>query len=296
MLILEPPACRLVICVDAGQGDPGELVRALSSLDGAADCALFLYAPQGEDDAALQALRLAAAAFPGPNRVLPAASGPDRNAGWQSLIAEAPADWILFIGADTLPAGPGFVRQYIDAARAAPGPGAVLGGMSSAITRPDPTVTWVDPVATPERRAADPGLFVSGTNLLVHRDILTAIPFDSGFACIHFADIDWGLRVHAAYPIRHIDNPVVRGHSGTDQRRLDEAANSGPGLARLLHRHPGLADRLALIALARRVKGIPLLAPVARLIASSCVLPARLRARAGRLYVAAACSPYIEPG
>jgi len=79
-LILEPPACRLVVCIDAGQGDPGELVRTLSRLDGAADCALFLYAPEGEDDAALQALRLAAAGFPGPNRVLPAASRPDREA------------------------------------------------------------------------------------------------------------------------------------------------------------------------------------------------------------------------
>lgn len=168
--------------------------------------------------------------------------------------------------------------------------------MCSAITRPDPTVTWVDPVATPDRRAADPGLSVSRTSLRVHRDILTAIPFDSGFACIHFADIDWGLRGQAAYPMRHIDNPVVRGHSGTDQRRLDGAANSGPGLTRLLLRHPGLADRLALIALARHVKGIPLLAPATRLIASSAILPARLTARAGRLYVAAACSPYIKPG
>lgn len=295
MFTPEAPAIRLAICIDAGQGDPGELVRALSRQDSAADCALVLYAPGGADEAARQALRLMAGAFPGPNSVLPAGNDPDRTDARQWLIAAAPADWILFIGPDTLPAGPGFLRQSIEAAGAAPGPGAVLGGMTSARSRQDGPPTWVDPLAAHERRAADPGLFVSSANLLVHRDILKAIPFDGGFACAHLADIDWGLRVQAVYPIRHIDNPVVRGHSGTDERRLDDAAKSGPGLARLLRRHPGLAGKLALIHLARRVKGIPLLSPAARLIASSRILPARLRASAGRLYVAAACSPYIEP-
>ena len=292
------PAARLAICIDAGRRNAGELLRTLSKLDGAADCALLVHACETEDETIAQGHHLTLAAFPGPNAVHLARSWPDRTAAREWLIAQAPADWILFLSPDNLPAAPDFLTQYLAAARAAEGPGAILGGLSvdsSLYAGPGPSGTGLEAAATADMRAADPGLFVSSANLLVHRDILMSILFDDGFASDAQADLDWGIRVHAAYPIRHIDNPVIRGKPGADERYLDAAESCGPGLARLLRRHPDLAGRLPLVASARRVKGVPLLSPAARLIASSPLLPGKLRASAFRLYCAAACSPYIEP-
>jgi hypothetical protein len=292
------PAATLAICIDAGRRNAGELLRTLSKLDGAADCALLVHACETEDETIAQAHHLTLAAFPGPNAVHLARSWPDRTAAREWLIAQAPADWILFLSPDNLPAAPDFLTQYLAAARAAEGPGAILGGLSadsSLYAGQGPSGTGIDAAAPADVRAADPGLFVSSANLLVHRDILMSIPFDDGFTSDAQADLDWGIRVHAAYPIRHIDNPVIRSKSGADERYFDAAESYGPGLARLLRRHPDIAGRLPLVASARRVKGIPLLSPAARLIASSQVLPGKLRASAFWLYCAAACSPYIEP-
>ena len=295
------PAATLAICIDAGRRNAGELLRILSKLDGAADCALLVHACETEDETIAQAHHLTLAAFPGPNAVHLARTWPDRAAGRDWLIRQAPADWILFLSPDNLPAAPDFLTQYLAAARAAEGPGAILGGLSVDSSLPElhawlgPSGTGIDAAAPVDIRSADPGLFVSSANLLVHRDILTSIPFDDGFASHAQADLDWGIRVHAAYPIRHIDNPVIRGRPGADERYLDAAESCGPGLARLLRRHPDLAGRLPLVASARRVKGVPLLSPAARLIASSPALPGRLRASAFQLYCAAVCSPYIEP-
>lgn len=297
----ELPAATLAICIDAGRRNAGELLRTLSKLDGAADCALLVHACETEDETIAQAHHLTLAAFPGPNAVHLARSWPDRTAARDWLMRQAPADWILFLSPDNLPAAPDFLTQYLAAARAAEGPGAILGGLSVDSSLPElhawlgPSGTGIDAATPADIRSADPGLFVSSANLLVHRDILTSIPFDDGFASDAQADLDWGIRVHAAYPIRHIHNPVIRGKPGADERYLDAAESCGPGLAQLLRRHPDLAGRVPLVASARRVKGIPLLSPAARLIASSQVLPGKLRASAFRLYCAAACSPYIEP-
>ena len=295
------PAATLAICIDAGRRNAGELLRTLSKLDGAADCALLVHACETEDETITQAHHLTLAAFPGPNAVHLARTCPNRTAARDWLIRQAPADWILFLGPDNLPAAPDFLTQYLAAAHAAEGPGAILGGLSIVNSLPElhawlgPSGTGLEAAAPADSRAAAPGLFVSSANLLVHRDILTAIPFDDGFTSDAQADLDWGIRVHAAYPIHHIDNSVIRGEPGADERYLDAAESCGPGLARLLRRHPDLAGRLPLVASARRVKGVPLLSPAARLIASSPVLPGKLRASAFRLYCAAACSPYIEP-
>ena len=40
----ELPAATLAICIDAGRRNAGELLRTLSKLDGAADCALLVHA------------------------------------------------------------------------------------------------------------------------------------------------------------------------------------------------------------------------------------------------------------
>lgn len=301
MTLPDLPAARLAICIDAGRRNAGELVRLLSTQEGAAECALLLHASSTADESIAQAHHLALAAFPGPNAIHLSLTEPDRIAARNWLTRQAPADWLLFLGPDNLPAGADFLKQYLEAERMAEGPGAMIGGvvpsagLTGISTGLDQSGAGIDALAAPEARAADPGRFVCSDNLLVHREILATIPFDDGFACRQHEDIDWGLRVQAAYPVRHIDNPVIKCRFDDDTHILDAAAGSGPSLARLVRRHPDLAQRLPLVAAARRVKGIPLLSPAARLIAASPVLPGRLRASAFRLYEAAVCSPYIEP-
>jgi len=295
------PAARLAICITAARENAGELIRALSAEPEAAECALLLHVDGAGDETVAAAHHMALAAYPGPNAVHLAAEPRGRTAAREWLVAHAPSSWILLLNADLMPGGPGFLARHLAAAEEAGGPALVSGGLSLASARPGTAsrLHHADLIATfgadAETRREDPARHISSAHALVHRDILSAVAFDAGFDCRQQADIDWGLRVAASWPVLHIDNPAICGPLEDDASLLDRSGASGPGFARLLRRHPEAPSLKPLLASARRVKGIPLLAPAARLVAASPILPERLRVSALGVYRAAACAPYVEP-
>jgi hypothetical protein len=295
------PAARLAICITALRENAGELIRALSAQPEAADCALLLHVDGADDQDLTAAHHVALAGYPGPSAVHLAAEPRGRTAAREWLVAHAPADWILLLDAGLMPGGPDFLARHLAAAEDAAGPALISGGLSLAEARPDMSTRLhhTDLLsgigASAETRQADPARYVSSAHALVHRDILMATAFDAGFACRQQADIDWSLRVAASWPVLQIDNPAACGSLEDDAGLLDKSGASGPGFARLLRRHPEAPALMPLLAAARRVKGIPLLAPAARLAASAPVLPENLRVSALGLYRAAVCAPFVEP-
>jgi hypothetical protein len=295
------PAARLAICITALRENAGELIRALSAQPEAADCALLLHVDGADDEDLTAAHHLALAAYPGPNAVHLAAEPRGRTAAREWLVAHAPANWILLLDAGLLPGGPDFLARHLAAAEEAGGPALISGGLSLAEARPGMAsrlhhAELRSSLGAPaETRQADPARYVSSAHALVHRDILMATSFDAGFACRQQADIDWSLRVASSWPVLQIDNPAACGTLEDDAGLIEKSGASGPGFARLLRRHPETPALMPMLASARRVKGIPLLAPTARLVASSPILPENLRVSALGLYRAAVWAPFVEP-
>ncbi|MBA3070096.1 MAG: glycosyltransferase family 2 protein [Hyphomonas sp.] len=295
------PAPRLAICIPAYRDDASALIRALSVLPEAAECALLLY-DDGSGDAELVRKHEAALAdYPGRKILQVAPENLGRSFARNWLVAHAPTSWILFIDADMLPDHPDFLARYLRAAEDAPGPALIAGGFSLDQVMPGPhnrlhhAQAQASDCVDAQTRRSDPGRFVFSSNILVHRDVLKQVGFDEEFSGWGWEDVDWGLRVVAAFPVVHIDNTATHFGLEPDDRLLDKFGASGPNFARLVSRHPEAAERMPLLAASRRVKGIPLLVPVARAIAAARFLPVRLRVAALKVYRAAAYAPYIEP-
>lgn len=292
---------KLAICIPACREDASKLIRELSTLPEAKDCALLLY-DDGSDDVDLERRHEAAlAAFPGAKIHHVAAENRGRSHARNWLAAHAPADWILLIDADMLPDSPHFLQRYLAASEEAGQPALISGGRSveQVTPAPDQRLHHAEALAAAradaETRRADPGLHVSGSNILVHRSVLEAVSFDEAFTRWGWEDIEWGLRAAGRFPVTHIDNTATQHVLDSDDRLLAKFAGSGPNFARLVSRHPGAGAHSSLLRSARRVKGVPLLAPLSRKVAAAGFLPLTLRVAALKVFRAAAYAPYVEP-
>lgn len=297
----EPRDTKLAICIPAFREDAGQLIRELSILPEAKDCTLLLY-DDGSNDVDLERRHEAAlAGFPGPTIHHVAAESRGRNPARNWLFAHAAADWILLIDAGRLPDSAHFLQRYLAAAEEAGEPALICGGVSVEQVTPaaDQRLHHAEALALAradaETRRADPGRHVSASNILVHRSVLEAEPFDERFTRCGWEDVEWGLRVAGRFPVIHIDNTATLLGLESDGDLIAKLAGSGPNFARLIARHPGAGACLPLLTSARRVKGIPLLAPVSRRVAAAGFLPLRLRVAALDVFRSAACAPYIEP-
>jgi glycosyltransferase involved in cell wall biosynthesis len=296
-----PSAARLAICIPAYRDDASALIHQLGLLPEAAECALLLYDDGSANDRLVKNHSEALKHFAGPSLMHVALQNRGRSFARNWLVTQAPADWILLIDADMVPDDASFLKRYIEQVDKAEGPALIAGGFSLDKARPDPAnllhyaQARASDCVDARTRATDPGRYVFSSNILVHRKVLEAVPFDEGFAGWGWEDVDWGLRVAGTFPIVHINNTATHLGLEPDAALLDKFGNSGPNFARLVERHPQAAARMPLLKAARQVKGIPLLAPVSRALAAAKFLPMRLRLFALKLYRAAAYAPYIEP-
>jgi len=292
---------KLAICIPSYKDDASTLIRALSTLTEAADCAILLYDDGSEDPELVSNHVDALGAYPGLKIHHVAAENRGRSFARNWLVSHAPADWILLVDADMLPDHPDFLKRYLDAIDCADGPALVAGGFSLDQVSPVPETRLhfaqarASDCLDAATRRTDPGRYIFSSNILVHRNVLTDVPFDEGFSGWGWEDIDWGLRVADHFPIIHIDNTATHLGLEPDARLIEKFGGSGPNFARLVRHHPEAASRMPLLRAAQRVKGIPLLAPAARAVAVTGFLPVGLRVAALKLYRAAAYAPYVEP-
>lgn len=296
-----PTDAKLAICIPSYRDDASALIRRLATLPEASNCALLLYDDGSADPQLVQRHTDALEVYPGPSLMHVAVRNQGRSFARNWLVTHAPVSWLLMIDADMLPDQPDFLQRYLAAIVETSGPALIAGGFSLKQVKPEQNnqlhyaqAQASDCVDAATRRT-DPGRYVFSSNILVHRDVLTAVPFDEGFTGWGWEDVDWGLRVAGTYPIKHIDNTATHLGLEPDFKLLGKFGTSGPNFARLVTRHPEAAERMPLLKAARRAKGVPLLAPASRWIAAAEFLPIRMRLLALKVYRAACYAPYIEP-
>ena len=295
-------AAVLTIAVPVYRDNPGTMIDALSKCPGAENTAILVYDDGGADPELTAHLEKAIGAWPGPGKLISAAENRGRAFARNRLLAHAPTDWVLLLDADMLPDNAEFLQAYHRARASVDGPALIAGGYSLRQVNPTHSQKLHAAQALKSEcldastRAREPGRYVFTSNILVHRHILETIPFDDEFSGWGWEDVDWGLRVAAAYPIRHIDNTAT--HLGLDDTDvlLNKYGTSGANFARLVARHPLATENMALTVASRRLAAWPgrsLIRRLARILAGA-HLPISLRLAALKVYRAAAYAEHLR--
>jgi hypothetical protein len=196
---------------------------------------------------------------------------------------------MLLLNADMTPDFRNFLTAYLSAIATAAGPAVIVGGYSLrqspfheryALHRWQARTSDCIPA---EERARAPGRYVFTSNLLAHRRVLEACPFDEAFAGRGWEDTDWGLRVQVQFPIVHIDNTATHLGLDDDAALMGKYGASGASFALLAARHPkplGETPLFRAATAARRLPFRPQLTAATARIASSHRLPVGVRGRA----------------
>jgi glycosyltransferase involved in cell wall biosynthesis len=280
---------RLSIVIPTYKYDASSLIRSLAELPAADAVEVILY-DDGSCDAALLALMEAAAdRVATPVRIVASAANRGRAGARNRAITHARAEWLLLLDADMAPDFQDFLSVYLSAAKGAPAPQLVVGGYS---LRQAPFAErfalhrWQarnSECIRADARSKAPGRYVFTSNVLAHRQVLDACPFDEAFAGWGWEDTDWGLRVQGQFPIVHIDNTATHLGLDDDTALMSKYGRSGANFALLVARHPEPLSETPLYraaAAARRLPFRPQLTAATARIASSDRLPMGVRGRA----------------
>ncbi len=278
--------------------DPSLLIEALGKCQNASLSELIFY-DDGTDDHVLTArLERALEHFPGAGVLVTAAQNKGRSTGRNRLQRLARADWMIFLDADMIPDDQAFLERYLNLIDRESRPLLAVGGFSLDQVMPDASTQlhWKQ-CETSECLPADirnenPGRFVFTSNVLVHKDVMAAVPFDDAFVGWGWEDVDWGLRANQQFSVLHIDNTAT--HVGLDTPRilLRKYGKSGENFWLAAERHPDELRDTSLYKWADKLSHLPGLPVLRRASAMICQLPGwiapvRLRLLALKLYRAA---------
>lgn len=208
------------------------------------------------------------------------------------LIENSSGDYLLFLDSDMLPDSDDFIAKwqgFID--RTAPS--IAYGGFSMLQASKAPEYALaralaarIDCLDAQERTLRGP-LAVATSNLLVRRDIMLAVPFDSDFVGWGWEDVDWALRANAAnYSVVHVEIPATHLGIDLDKDLLAKFQKAGPNFRQIMQRHPEMLE-LDSTKAARFLAKLPALGLLARIsywFATCRIWPIKVRAKAARLW------------
>jgi len=287
---------RLSICVPTWRDSADALLCNLMRMEHAEQCTLLIFDDGSLDPSLTRQLTRQIMRFPGPARLVCAPKNCGRSHARNRLFGLAETPWILFLDADMQPDDDDFLNRYLDAVDAQADPALIAGGFSlrhahpTAQTRLHAAQSQASECVAAGIRANAPGRYVFSSNILVHRDVLTAVEFDQGFQGWGWEDVDWGLRVAPLFPIVHIDNSATHLGLDTDAKLIDKYAQSADNFLRLSERHPEEMSRTPLYRMSKwlsHLPGLRLISQVFRGLAQSKVVPIKGRLLALKLYRAA---------
>ncbi|MEQ8556996.1 MAG: glycosyltransferase family A protein [Henriciella sp.] len=292
----------LTVCVPCYHDSARPLIATLTRMPDAARTTLLLFDDGSADDKMTRELARQVMAWPGPARLLTAKQNRGRSHARNRLVAMAETDWILFIDADMRPDNDTFLSRYLEAIRKSEAPALVAGGFTLWQVQPTQQTALhaaqsaASECLTAEARSRAPGRFVFTSNILVHKDVLKAVPFDDGFSGWGWEDVDWGLRVSERFDIKHIDNTTTHLGLDTTNDLLKKFGSSGANFARLVERHPEAAKSMRLFRMAQRVKRLPLggfWKATSKLMARTTWMPMKARLMALKFYRAFCYSEHL---
>lgn len=205
--------------------------------------------------------RAAAAELPGVvYKELPENKG--RAAVRNFLVQLARGKYILFLDADMLPDQENFVQTYLELA--GKGRDVVCGGISyrqNDLTDPAGSFYVHKSLKTEalpaEVRRKTPWRYIFTSNILLRREIMNSVKFDSRFTGYGFEDIEWGIRLAESFTVEHIDNTCS--HLGVMRKeevlvRMREATDN---YVLLFSLYPQKTGSVGALGLARRLRCFP---------------------------------------
>lgn len=282
-------APRLSVCVPVYRYDATRLLDALAGCASSSLVEIILYDDGSGDDDLLAKLEAQAGRMAAAVRIVSAAANRGRSAARNAAMRHARTDWYLLLDADMIPDDSKFLENYLDVMDVTWEPAVIVGGYSLNSAPKDRKFAlhrWqaeASECLTAAARSAAPGRYVFTSNVLVHRLVLQACPFDARFAAWGWEDTDWGLRAQHWFSVRHIDNTAT--HMGLDADRdlVAKYARSGENFALMTTRHRDEAEQMPLYRMAKRLRTLPMrrqAARVVRWVALFRGLPLALRGRA----------------
>ena len=253
----------LSVLVPVYHHDPCALINGLNACGFAHQVELVLY-DDGTNDTELTVLiRHAIEAFSGAACLVTADQNKGRSAGRNRLEQIARSDWLLFLDADMLPDDGDFLARYLKSIEKHNQPMLVVGGFSlnqvevSAKTRLHWQQCETSECLPAQERRTNPGRFVFTSNVLVHKDIMTVVPFDDDFKGWGWEDVDWGLRAARRFPVFHINNTATHMGLDTPGILLGKYGKSGKNFWLAAERHPDELKGTALYKSSRFLSWIP---------------------------------------
>lgn len=282
-------AACISVCVPVYRYDVTALLDAIAACKLSALVEIIFYDDGSGDTEMLTRLMSCAGHTTAAVRIVAGALNRGRSAARNAAMRHARGEWILLLDADMMPDGPRFLEAYFNAVEAAGKPSVIVGGYSLASAPRSPTTAlhrWqavTSECVDVTTRAQAPGRFVFSSNVLIHRNVLAACPFDEAFAGWGWEDTDWGLRLEKQFPVIHIDNTATHLGLDSDAALMVKYARSGANFARMAIRHPSEAKQMALFRHAQRLRKLPMrgaLMATAAVAARSRILPVAVRGRA----------------
>ena len=288
-----PPAVSIL--VPTFEDDAAALISGLSEQTGLESVELIICDDGSTDSALTERLQAAIAAFPASATLITCHINQGRSAARNRLLTEARGDWILLVDADMHPDHSSFIRTYRDAIDALdPGQAAAIcGGFSlksasmTAATKLHAAQSTSSECLTAHERNQAPGLYIFTSNILVHRVIFETIPFDDSFTGWGWEDVDWGIRIAAAFPVIHIDNTATHLGLDNDDALLSKYKRGADNFLKLMSKHPSATKGMAIarhVTRLRRWPGLTTFAGIARLVALRRWLPMSARLLALKAY------------
>lgn len=128
-----------------------------------------------------------------------------------TLLRKASGKYVLFLDADMLPDRDDFIQRYVNEAKH--GKEILCGGISYLqCDKNDEQYSFylyksnkTESLPASVRQKA-PWRYLFTSNILLLREIMESVSFDSQFSGYGFEDIEWGIRLGQSHTIIHIDN------------------------------------------------------------------------------------------
>lgn len=274
---------------------PAELIKALGECTGSERIEIIVYDDGSADDTLIAETKIAIQTAFTPACFVSARENNGRSFGRNRLMDLARADWHLFLDADMLPDDDKFLARYLRAVEKLKRPALIVGGFS--LQQIEPTsktqLHYAQCAASEcvpaEERNTNPGRFVFTSNVLVHRDVMTVVPFDTDFTGWGWEDVDWGLRAERRFPVLHIDNTATHMGLDTPKDLIRKYEYSGDNFWLAVSRHDEALGPTPLARSAKllaKVPGRSILRSVSRLLALSpgWIIPLKVRTTALKLF------------
>jgi hypothetical protein len=218
------------------------------------------------------------------------------------LCQVARTTYLLYLDADMWPDRPDFLARYL-AWIAEGGVDVIYGGRSAntvVLTGPEyelHRLMTVERETLPaSTRRESPAYHFYSCNFVVRRDILDTYPLDEQFTGWGWEDCEWACRVAEKHQIRHEDNSASHLGLLTAPQILQKYDESIGNFSLMLGKRPALIAGTSLYKVARLIGLLhvqALMAPLARWMAESSLLPMSMRMRGLMFYKASLYAPIV---